>query len=517
MSSCSLEAFAQYEGAFRDLEPVQRNLDNHIEAVRSGSLKETYLLEELKRSKAVIQHLAEIHLGDSSPHESMAGLVLYARLIHGYLQNISLSSSHIKALLTSIAQESEIDSDSIQEFTAILDKCLHQARGAPVVANKIIRALQELMERSMAFSSTTKQFFQQCEQASSDSAIHVRVLGQHLRNAIENARASDTSVVQAVSSATSTFSMENGNLLSSDNPFSALSDQLRLLTTQLSTIQSLTSDLANTAEFDPPKAPWALRAAQLHAAKQGQSDATAEIVRLRDSLSSQTMHLRLREQTLEEQSIKIELLESRMRDNVSKAARISELETLLENSQAETISLESALDVSVQDLATAKAERDEFKRFADTHKASNQNGAGANDRSNANAGDLLSLRREIEGLQGAVRYLREDNWQARPFEKDWEWLTEPLDKNAPDSNRVEREQAAKEADDVFSGLLDLVSRAKVVDLSTLPKENRLAWRPAKEKASWQVARHAEEWEKWVSKRDKALRRGTEITEKKRAR
>jgi len=465
----------------------------------------------------VIQHLAEIHLKDSSPHESMAGLVLHARLIHGYLQNISLSSSHIKALLTSIAQESEDDSDNIQEFTAILDKCLYQTRGAPVVANKIIRALQELMERSMAFPSATKQLFQQCEHAASDSAIYVRMLGQHLRKAIENARASDTSVVQAASSTTSTFSMENGKVLSSDNPFSALSDQLRLLTTQLSTIQSLTSDLTNTAEFDPPKAPWALRAAQLHAAKQAQSDATAEIVRLRNSLSSQTMHLRLREQTLEEQSIKIELLESRMRDNVSKAARISELETLLENNQAETISVQSALDASVQDLAAAKGERDEFKRFADTRKALNQNGAGTNDRSSANAGDLLSLRREIEGLQGAVRYLREDNWRARPFEKDWEWLTEPLDKNAPDPNRVEREQAAKEADDVFSGLLDLVAGAKVVDLSTLPKENRLAWRPAKEKASWQVARHAEEWEKWVSKRDEALRRGTEITEKKRPR
>lgn len=49
ISSCSLEAFARYEGALHDLEPMRRNLDSYIDGIRSGNLRPAALVEELQR------------------------------------------------------------------------------------------------------------------------------------------------------------------------------------------------------------------------------------------------------------------------------------------------------------------------------------------------------------------------------------------------------------------------------------------------------------------------------------
>jgi dynactin 1 len=283
----------------------------------------------------------------------------------------------------------------------------------------------------------------------------------------------------------------------------------------LADLAALASDLEMTQEFERAPAPWVLRSQELKTSKTVPVDAEEEMRRLKDDNHERARLIAMRDQTLEEASVKIELLESRMRDATKKNERITELERKIEDSKKRETELTESVESQNRELTTIEADREKWKKIAEDTKAIGVVAPGSKagqERAVATAREMEALKTEIASLQAAVRYLREDNRRARLIDlQSLDWLKAPLKK--PQSKEEQRKALVlAEGQDVLSELLNLATSAKVYDLKTMPK-NRLAWRPAKTTPQYHAAKQREDYEAWCSWREAVVKKGEALAER----
>ncbi|KAI9839543.1 MAG: hypothetical protein M1819_002169 [Sarea resinae] len=471
---------------------------------------------------ALMSHLAEIHLSDSL--ESFADDVLMRTLLmQSHLENTAAALSHAKIMVQSkVSSDEEIS----HHFAQKIESVVSHSRSAKVVVGKTIRSLEELKARSLSLTTDTILSFEHAENGTRELASYTIQLSEDLFALLnEEGRTEPFTFgdVQSVIAKTteSVFQTQEGDILA------ALSNKLRSLTNQLVDLGSLTSDLEMTAEFERGPAPWVIRSKELKSTKIVSIDTEEEIRRLKDDIHERATQLRLRDQTLEESAVKIELLESRMRDATKKGNQIHELERLLDEGRSREKDLADAIETQTQELQALESERDKWKRLADEKRATASGLADSSlqakegaEKAVATAREMEALKADILALQASVRYLRTDNRRLRTARDNvasgraLDFLDTPLLSRDRRSNsrgndgayvghgareESQRRLLEQEGHDVLAELLNLASNPKYaqkVDLGLLPKDNRTGWRPAKETPGYHVARQREYFESW---------------------
>ena len=138
--------------------------------------------------------------------------------------------------------------------------------------------------------------------------------------------------------------------------------------------------------------------------------------RLREDNHERLRTIALRDQTLEEQGVKIELLESRMKDSHKKAEKIVHLESKISGLKEREAELQSQLDAQAREFSALEADREKWKRVAGEERVVTEVGPSSKigkERAVATATEITALRSEITALQSAVRYLRESARRAK--------------------------------------------------------------------------------------------------------
>jgi dynactin 1 len=513
ISHCSIEEFAKYEGALYELEPVERALNSWIDGLRRDDLKEKQCAVELQRTIALMSHLSEVHIS--------TGLDSYADDIHmrtlvmqSHLESAAAALTTTKIMVQSIIR-SEGDEDGLgQHFSRKTDAAISSTRSAKVIIGKAARALEDLKARSLSLSSDTLEHFEHCETATQELADFSRHAGDALFTLLhEEGRAEPFTYIEVESTVRQTtfdlFASSESGL------FSTYSNKVRTLTNALTDLAALASDLEKTQEFERAPAPWVLRSQELRSSKTVPVDTEEEIRRLKDDNHERARLVAMRDQTLEEASVKIELLESRMRDATKKNERINELERRIEDAKKLEIKLMESVEAQNKELTTIDADREKWKKIAEDTRALGVVAPGSKagqERAVATAREMEALKSEIESLQAAVRYLREDNRRARLTDPaGLAWLDAPLVK--PKTKEEQRKDLVlAEGADVLNELLALTTSAKLFDLRAMPK-NKLAWRPAKSTPAYHVAHQREGFEAWNSWRADVQRKGRVLIER----
>jgi len=513
ISHCSTDEFAKYEGALYELEPVERALNGWIDGLRRDELKEKQCANELQRTIALMSHLAEVHIS--------TGLASYADEIHmrtlvmqSHLENAAAAMSAARLMVQTIVPSQGDEDELAQHFSRKTDSVITQTRSAKVIISKAVRALEDLKTRSLSLAPDTIQTFEQCETASEELAKFSREIGFDLYTLLhEEGRNEPFTYLEVQSSVHRTtltlFASSESDL------FSTYSNKLRTLTSSLMEISALASDLGMTQEFERAAAPWVLRSQELKSSKTVPVDAEEEIRRLREDNHERARLVAMRDQKLDEASVKIELLESRMRDATKKNERITELEMKIEDAQRREAELKESIESQNKEITTAEAEREKWKKIAEDTKALGVVAPGSKagqERAVATAREMEALKTEIASLQAAVRYLREDNRRVRLGDSQGlDWLDAPLIK--PKTKEEQRKALVlTEGQDVMNELLNLAITAKIYDLSTMPK-NRLAWRPAKTTPQYFVAKQRENYEAWNSWKESVVKKGRVLEER----
>jgi len=510
---CSTEEFAKFEGALYELEPVERALNAWIDGLRRDELKEKQCASELQRTIALMSHLSEVHIS--------TGLASYADDIHmrtlvmqSHLESAASAISAAKTMVQTIIPSQGDEDELAQHFTRKTENVITQTRSAKVIVGKAVRALEDLKTRSLSLTLDTIQSFEQCEVATQELADFSRRIGDDLYTLLhEEGRAEPYTYLEVQSTVhrttTTVFASSESDL------FSTYTNKLRTLTNSLVDLAALTADLEMTQEFERASAPWVLRSQELKSSKTISIDAEEEMRRLKDDNHERARLIAMRDQTLEEASVKIELLESRMRDATKKNERITELERKIEDAKKRETELTESIDSQNKELSIMEADREKWKKVAEDTKAIGVIAPGSKagqERAVATAREMEALKSEIASLQAAVRYLREDNHRARLTDpQSLAWLEAPL--TASKSKEEQRKElVVTEANDVLNELLNLTKSAKLYDLSEMPK-NRLAWRPKKQTPQYHVAKQREGFEAWNSWRQDVERRGKVLLER----
>jgi dynactin 1 len=526
ITACSPEQFGSIKVAMFEMEPVERTLNFWIETMKKNEVNLGKFAVELQRSIALLAHLAETLLPPSL--EKFADeLCLRARLSQSYLDHAASAITRVNAIINSkmvaVEEGDEEKSLALKRLSAFDP----QARGYKVSMGKISRALDDMRSRSLALSKESDEPFRKIESDTKQLLDFARKIGESLVALTSDESRTDPfspdEILNSMSQASVSFaSSENPG--DSNDPVSLLFTRLREIGEQFEELASMSTDLSRTTEFERGAFPWIARAAELKSNKMASPDADEEIRQLKNEIREASAALGVKDNTLEEQGLKIEHLESRMREASKKAAMVKDLEAKIEEVQAAAIELEKTIDRQKKALFTAETERDEFlarlermKRMSGTAGlATSGNGVVIdNEASLAAMHENESLRAEVESLQAAVRFLREENRRSNildPYsvQRSTEmhaWLDAPLTRSKPTPEQEKIQRTALESRDVMTHLIKLTKESRVTDLkSTLPPSdgdnaNRTTWRPSKTRLRYQVLQQRENFEHWAEWRD----------------
>jgi dynactin 1 len=524
VSSCSIDEFAQFGGALYELEVVERTLNDYIDGLRRDDLRESDMTVRLRRSIEVMTHLATVHIRNSLADHT-DNLYMRTLCLQSHLETSisALTLTHMlleKHMPTKAGHKEGEDHDEDEDFSDAniimqrLKSVIELARSAKVVSGKTHRALFDLQSRSLTLDLSHAEPFETVEKVAADVSSYTRQCGASLHSVLHDEEHTDTLSLSEVAgilsrTATNVFSLA----VSEAGPYSTLAGRLRDLGALLAEVSLLPTDLDNTIEFERSSAPWVARADQLKQTKIISIDTAAELARVRESVRERDTMLRRKEAELEEQSVRIEMLEARMKDASKRSARIAELErTLHEAKEAERVAKNELAQARQEAQRDVELARSEMTRLVEEHghlshaEELDSNAIGNNAK-------LVMKRQEhkILGLEGAVRFLKEENFRLRLPPPDapvaiatsMDWLHAPL--QPPTHPRQKQFQnLQRKGTNVLEQMLELASRPHVVDLTALP-DNKLAWRPAKESSRWRVERRNEEWLDWKQGREDLVR------------
>ncbi|KAJ5129777.1 uncharacterized protein N7515_005816 [Penicillium bovifimosum] len=530
ITACSPEQFGNIKVAMFEMEPVERTLNFWIEPLKKDEVNLGKLAVELQRSIALLAHLSETLL-PSSLEMFADELCMRAHLSQSYIEHAAGSISRVKLIISSkmVAAE-EGDEENVLALNK-LDAFIPQARGYKVAMGKICRSLDDLRSRSLALPKEADEPFKRIESETKRLSEFARKLGENLVILTSDEGRTEPftpeEILSCMSQVSASFISSTENADETNDPVSVLFTKLREVGDQFEDLDSTSSDLSHTTEFERGAFPWVARAAELKSNKTTSPDADEEIRQLRNEIHEASAALSLKDNTLEEQGLKIEHLESRMREASKKAAMVKDLEAKIEEMQAAGIELEKTVEQQRKELQTAEAERDEFmarldrmKRMSGTAGLTTAGGGAviASEASLAAMDENESLRAEVQSLQAAVRYLREENrhtnildpYSVQRSTEMHAWLDAPLThaKLSPEQEKIQR--TALESRDVMTHLLKLTKESRVTDLkSTMiapgsgdnDGTGRTAWRPSKTRLRYQVLQQRENFEHWAEWRD----------------
>ncbi|KAF7715527.1 Uncharacterized protein PECH_004731 [Penicillium ucsense] len=530
ISSCSPEEFGRIRVALFEMEPVERTLNFWIENLKKNEVSSKKFAVELQRSIALLAHLSE-SLIPSNPEMFADELCMRASLCQSYFEHMSAVATWLKTFIQSKilpstpAEESESNEETSYALKQ-LEFFISQARGFKVAMGKVFRSLDDLRSRSLALSNEADEPFQKMETSTKQLSEITRKLCESVITLTSDEGRTDpftiTEIMEAMSPAASSLSTNDEIPTGPSDSITLLANKLRELGGALEELDVIAADLSQTTEFERRPFPWISRSEELKSNKAISPDADEEIRRLKNEVHEIFTALGVKDNTLEEQSIKIELLESRMREANKKASIVKDLEAKIDEVQTVSAELERTVDVQKKELMSMEAERDDFKaRLERMKRISGTAGVSAgkgglvidSEASLAAMQENESLRAELQSLQAAVRFLREESRRANlldPYSikrttEMHAWLDAPLARAAPTPEQKKIQRTALESRDILTHLLKLTKDSRVCDLkssiaATLANEKptpRTVWRPSNSRLRYQTLRQREQYEHWA--------------------
>jgi dynactin 1 len=493
--SCSIEEFARYESALYEIEPVERALNTCIDAIKRDDMKEGRVDEELQRSMAVMSHLASLHIKDSLA-ASACDMLMQASLVQSHLDSASSAIGSCRSMVQShvpVPSSQDNEADEANLFTQ-LDSIISSIRSARVVVNKTHRNITDLQSRSLALGPSHLELLTSAESLTSKLAVFGRRAGEKIQSLFgEEGREESITLSETELLLTRLSASIFGSGSQETTPFATLTTYVSSLVTQLHELSDISANLENTQEFERPTEPWVLRSATLRATKLTSVDTEAEVTRLTEIVRERSLLVRSKEQELEEQSVRVEMLEARMAEATKRSAALADLETSITALQSEKTKHQSALAEAEQRVTRLRKERDEWRRSAEENQPDpTAKHTMATEMGGASKMELDRAKLRIDSLESAICYLQQQSAPKSSF--DLQWLDAPL--ITQPSKSLQRQKALQaEGKTAFSEMIKLVTEAKPVSLTDMPR-NRLAWRPAAHTAKWHAQKKKEDWLAW---------------------
>lgn len=470
-----------------------------------------------------MSHLGEIHLADTLENYSY-DLQMRAQLMQTHMESASAVINHIKTMIQKSLPEDAVSSEECMSFYKKADNVISHSRSAKVVVSKIIRALGDLVTRSLSLTKESSGTFEEALAITTRLAGYSRALGGEVAALLlEEGRQEPPTFTEIQNKM---FACTERELTTVETDLlSSMSKSLTQLTHLLMDLGAVSADLDMTAEFERPPAPWIVRAQQLKTTKEVSVNTTEELRRLKEEILNKATEIKLSERRLEESSVKIELLESRMKTVTDLKKRCDELDKNLSDSLRREKTFEETIRDLQTELQAVESELVKARKLAEKRAAlvgaenigpdGRPLGSAGNERAIATAREVEALQSEIKHLSNAVAYYRKVSTSTQllppPFSNAW--LNTPLAPSPPTPQAATSTSLVQESKSILSELLTLTTTSKPIDLSSLPGPGT-GWRRTRETPRFKALEQREKYEELLGWAGEVKERATGKTRRR---
>ena len=524
-SGCSTEEFSRLSNAVYELEPVERSMTGWVEALKRDELSND-TPEHLQRMIGIVQDMSE-KLISSSAETKATELVLHSTMAEAYADSTAIQLGTLsRAVQARLGPPSDDDEES-QVFDKKIDQASNKSRTIKYLSGKVTQLLNDLRSGSMCLGDTAWTFFEDAEEATRKVCHLVRAIGKAViaeMSRLEPAEPlSYISIIDHMTKVSQQVTQEHDPRAAPvDNVFNRLASRLQSLQNGVDELQTKALDISSATEFETRPAPWTVRAKQIKAQKVMSQDAHEEAARLKARLQEQMAQLSEKDKAIEEQQIRVDLLESRTKEAKTKDADLKNLKDEVEMLRTEKLEIVQNLQKTKAAHADLLLKREAEKTELESLKAAAiaEGGATAVSKLGDQSETARYLQAEVDiltteilSLQSAVRYLKADNQSLRVPSSETAllatrnaWL-DPVNLRSKPRYDEGRAKLQREGTDVLDGLIELASVLKPVRLAKKTANESHAQRSMQGMARWHTAKQREEVEQWATWRDEVLKRG----------
>ncbi|KAJ1730456.1 hypothetical protein LPJ61_003000 [Coemansia biformis] len=512
LSACSDSEFLRLGPLLHDAQSMERRLNGLVDLVRTEEFRAADSLPEVRRLTAQARALAHSHVPANAPATAAQRLdAMAARLAFG--TDVQLANLFYTEQLLAVgpapaeggaagpefpaADRQRIDREVLPSVASVIQNC----KAAKPVAIKLLRRAKDLARAGMAADGRVFEqagrLVQTCDDLC-EYSIRVRAAIQgHFAVAAGGESGERTApslaVLQRDLAAIAQDVFGAGEAAAAFGPALAASQRL---TKELAAALTALSDDGSTSKSAAAdaEAPWARRAARFKASLVQNADVEKRTKALNEEIISLARELKLRDQTIQEFSVKAEMLEKRAEAMRKQAEPVGELQRLLEGARAKEQTYEEAIESLQGEMDGLESECRKLRQAGAAARASEAAGAGAGMGAGAGAPmptDLLGLRNKIATLQDSAAYLRRENAHLRAkylYRDELQQLAEhPLVRVAPPSAAAAGD-AVREAKAVAMEARRLAAAPRLVRLVPAQGRPATAWRPLASQPGFELYR-----------------------------
>ncbi|KAH7886311.1 dynein associated protein-domain-containing protein [Phlebopus sp. FC_14] len=413
---CDPVSFLNIGRIFPEIAPMEKRIDMHVDLLRRDEFREMEFVSDVLKLQAQFDHLDETYFSefDQDLGEREIGYALsFEHDLDAFAASIGLTKTSVAAILRD--QDVVLDMggyDPEVELFQPLQRLLDQCKSAKVLSKRLTKRLEDVIQDSAALKAhLVPQLKSLCNAVPELVNFGISLAQQvipHLSDA-RNAKSPfqlATVLSYAKQTAMSTVAMD---MRPGSSCWGAVSEVIAQLATECNRLLPLAFESENVYKMTGT-APWVARIDEIRASTAINVEAERKATQLQDEVQGLVRSLKARDQSIQESTVKIELMERRMEAVKKQADTIVELEIELSKARKQERAYEEAMEQLQADLDALEQDNAKLKTMAAPERQASGNQPAEPDSAPMEGSFETSyLLEQIEALRGTVRFLRTEN------------------------------------------------------------------------------------------------------------
>ncbi|KAI9323317.1 dynein associated protein-domain-containing protein [Dichotomocladium elegans] len=424
---CTPDEFLKMARVYHDLVGSERKLNALVEFFRTDEANDSDSILDLQRIIAHLEHLAEIHLTKTTEADN-------ADLFYGLTRALDMNADKMMVELTFVRQlvynaantEGMIVTEGLvqmdYDYVEPLGRLVAETKTCKMISKKLMRQLDDLSEQALTAKADHMHRFKTMYALSSKlSRFCFEVLKQIL-GYLDSKRANREEIslkeLQRIVYNKADDILDISETIMWDGCLKMLKSLSNELTTTLKRIDH-DNRMDKIATGIPP---WVQRASDMKAEVMVNHDLERKLQQHTEEIFKLIKDVKMKDQALQEASIKVDLLERRMDAAKKEAEQIMTLEENLEKARAQTQMYSEAMENLQAEYEGLEQENLELKKLVSVSKEDKRKSLNAKPRafddeattdsvafSSVNSQELVNMHSQMEILKAGIRYLRAEN------------------------------------------------------------------------------------------------------------
>ncbi|KAK9457895.1 dynein associated protein-domain-containing protein [Dipodascopsis uninucleata] len=496
-------------GALQDsVMPIEAYLDSIVDGIRNDNYRESEWLSSADRNLQDLTQIASVKLKRVlGPIANDEGLGMLTCIQCYALTSSSIIQSIVKAVKTELGDEPDGTASNIQEELAISFYRQSDSLNSLYVSLKVVtsKSMQQLEELNELKLSLPFEFLDQLKNIENDLrslTTYLRDIWYNITRIFNKDRDSYKQLdFKELFDVLHPEMYDDNSCEASSRFFESALDQLKSLTEKLRKFVNIGTESEWFQKYETIRLPWLIKVDEQKQEIAYGNAARVEVVKLEEDIKQLVTELVRKDKEIEEATIKVTLLDTRLQRNSDRLSQINNLEKQLREKDQIEKKLNNTINSLRGQVKSLEGETTHLKSSLKDLESKSINTIHVEERlSISSTREVELFRNEISSLQATVRYLQDkiiESKQARlPYSVN-KSLTSSCESTTVPYFIGRRRSATKNsvrplqklnlyssATDIFDSL---VTNTLASDLVMVKRDDSLKWQPRHHKAKYIAA------------------------------